>query len=155
MPQHRETRFLPYTQEQVFKVVHDVRAYPQFLPWCQATRVYDERAGCFTADVLIGYKVLRERYSSDVCHQGVESIDVHYRSGPFQKLTNTWRFEAAKGGCNVHFFIDFEFRGRLLQTLASALFHDVVRRMVTAFEARAHALYGGPATAAKGAASAV
>ena len=145
MPQHSETRILPYQPEQIFALVRDVRAYPQFLPWCQGARVYDERGDVFTADVLIGYKMIREKYTSRVHCTVPSRIVVEYLNGPFQYLRNTWDFvPLAGGGCEVCFFIDFEFRSALLRRVASAVFHEVVRRMVSAFEARAHVLYGTP-----------
>lgn len=145
MPQHSETRILPYRPEQIFALVRDVRAYPQFLPWCQGARVYDERGDVFTADVLIGYKMIREKYTSRVHCTAPSRIMVEYLTGPFQHLRNTWDFiPLASGACEVRFFIDFEFRSALLRRVASAVFHEVVRRMVSAFEARAHTLYGQP-----------
>jgi coenzyme Q-binding protein COQ10 len=146
MPQHTETRILPYTPQQIFALVRDVRAYPQFLPWCQGARVYHEQGDAFTADVLIGYKMIREKYTSRVHCTPFSQILVEYLNGPFQHLRNTWDFiPLADGHCEVRFFIDFEFRSALLRRVASALFHEVVRRMVSAFEARAHALYGSDA----------
>lgn len=145
MPQHSEVRILPYTPAQIFALVQDVRAYPQFLPWCQGARVYNEQDGVFTADVLIGYKMIREKYTSRVHCEHPSRIMVEYLSGPFNHLRNTWDFISLEGGhCEVKFFIDFEFRSALLRRVASVLFHEVVRRMVSAFEARAHALYGAP-----------
>lgn len=146
MPQHSEIRILPYAPAQIFALVRDVRAYPQFLPWCQGARVYHEQGDVFTADVLIGYKMIREKYTSRVHCTPSSRIAVEYLNGPFQHLRNTWDFMPLDcGHCEVRFFIDFEFRSALLRRVASALFHEVVRRMVSAFEARAHALYGSRA----------
>lgn len=146
MPQHTETRILPYTPQQVFDLVLDVAAYPRFLPWCQGSRIYDRTGDAFTADVLIGYKMIREKYTSRVHHRAPEQVRVEYLSGPFQHLQNTWDFVALPDGtCEVRFLIDFEFRNPVLRRLASAVFFEVVRRMVGAFETRAHQLYGGRA----------
>jgi coenzyme Q-binding protein COQ10 len=143
MPQHSEVRILPYTPEQIFALVRDVRAYPQFLPWCQGTRIYHEQGDVFTADVLIGYKMIREKYTSRVHCEHPRRITVEYLSGPFHHLRNTWEFVPLAGNaCEVRFFIDFEFRSALLRRVASAVFFEVVRRMVSAFEVRAHVLYG-------------
>jgi coenzyme Q-binding protein COQ10 len=149
MPQHSETRTLPYTAQQMFDLVRDVGAYPQFLPWCQGSRIYSVQENAFTADVLIGYKMIREKYISRVhCHEP-DRITVEYLSGPFRYLRNTWEFRPsdADNQCDVRFFIEFEFKSALLHRLATSVFHEVVRRMVGAFEARAHVLYGTPSAA--------
>jgi coenzyme Q-binding protein COQ10 len=145
MPVHRETRAFPYTPAQVFDLVADVERYPEFLPWCVGCRIKTrESPGCFTADLAVGFKMVRERFTSRVTIERPNTITVAYLDGPFRHLTNTWTFRPAAGGTGteVDFFLDFEFRSRLLQTLIGALFEEAVRRMVGAFEARAHRLYG-------------
>jgi len=141
MPRHQEQRLLPYPHDTVLAIVRDVARYPEFLPWCVGARVYDVRDDSFTADLLIGYKIIREKYTSRVHVSAPDSVRIEYLSGPFQRLENIWHFsEPAPGQCLVDFTIDFEFRNKMLQKLASQLFLDVVRKMVGAFEARAKAL---------------
>ena len=143
MPRHTEKRHLPYTPQQLFDLVADVDRYPAFLPWCVGSRVYQKTPHQFTADVLIGYKILREKYTCIVHLDAPQRVYVHYVSGPFSRLDNTWTFQdAGDGTCILHFDIDFMFKGLMLQTLATSLFHEVLRRMVQAFEQRAEALYG-------------
>ncbi len=144
MPEHRETRILPYTPEQMFALVADVEKYPQFLPWCVACRITGHPSPTeFTADLAVGFKMVREQFSSQVVLMPTERIEVRYVKGPFQHLRNEWTFRPApNGGCEVEFFLTFEFRSALLQTLIGALFEEAVRRMVAAFEARAKRLYG-------------
>lgn len=137
MSRHEESRVLPYSVPAVFDVVADVERYPEFLPWCLASRVYDCGEDSFTADLVIGYKVLRESYTSRVHLVPNQSVRIEYLSGPFKHLENTWSFCATpEGGCRVDFCIDFEFRSRLLQHLASGLFTEIVHAMVQAFENR-------------------
>ena len=146
MPEHRETRVLPYTPEQMFALVADVEKYPQFLPWCVACRITSRpTATDFTADLAVGFKMVREQFSSEVVLTPTERIEVRYIKGPFQHLRNEWTFRPAPQGCEVEFYLTFEFRSALLQTLIGALFEEAVRRMVAAFEARARKLYGVPA----------
>ncbi|MEQ8698433.1 MAG: type II toxin-antitoxin system RatA family toxin [Bauldia litoralis] len=143
MPKHRETRTLPYSPEQMFDLVADVERYPEFLPWVVGARV-DRRAdsNAFQADLLVGFKMIRERYTSQVELDRPNRIDVTYTRGPFRYLENHWQFEPHPEGCRIDFYLDFEFRSRLLQRIMGSLFHEAVKKMVSAFEARARRLYG-------------
>jgi len=143
MPTHAEKRALPYRPDQMFSLVADVESYPEFLPWCTATRIRRrESADAFTADMVIGYKAFRERFTSNVRLGRPDRIDVSYSEGPFKYLNNHWVFEADEdNGCLIDFYVDFEFRSRFLQKAVAKLFNEAVQRMVTAFEKRAKALY--------------
>jgi coenzyme Q-binding protein COQ10 len=142
MPIHREKKFLPYTPEQMFALVADVERYPEFLPWCLACRIrQQETPTTFIADLQVGFKMVREQFTSRVTLDPPKAITVTYLSGPFQHLSNEWKFTAAPQGTAVDFFLTFEFRSRLLQTLIGVLFEEAVHRMVSAFEARAAKLY--------------
>jgi len=143
MPTHAERRRLPYSAEQLFDLVADVRRYPEFLPWCVGVRIRERTDKLLVADLLIGFKMVRERFSSRVVLDRPRRIDVTYSEGPFRYLNNHWIFiPEPDGGCTIDFFVDFEFRSRLLQRLIEVLFNEAVRRMVSAFEARARVLYG-------------
>ncbi len=144
MPVHQETRHLPYTPEQVYDLVADVERYPEFLPWCVACRIKTrETPTRFIADLAVGFKMVREQFTSRITLAPKTAITVDYLSGPFEHLRNTWGFKAAPGGgCEVDFFLTFEFRSKLLQAVIGALFEEAVHRMVSAFEARAAKLYG-------------
>lgn len=143
MPTHAEKRFLPYTPAQMFRLVADIEKYPQFLPWCLAARIRRRDGDVLLADLMIGFKMIRERFASRVTLRESESIDVVYaEEGPFHYLNNHWRFSPAEGGCWIDFHVDFEFRSRMLQKIIGALFSEATRRMVAAFEARAQQLYG-------------
>jgi coenzyme Q-binding protein COQ10 len=143
MPTHAEQRILPYTPEQLFDLVADVERYPEFLPWCLGARVRKREGDTITADLLIGFRMVRERFTSKVTLERPGRIDVAYSEGPFRYLNNHWLFEKMPdGGCRIDFFVDFEFRSALLQKIIGVLFNEAVRRMVAAFEARARQLYG-------------
>lgn len=146
MPTHAERRKLDYTPDQLFDLVADVDKYPEFLPWCRAARIRRREENLLVADLVIGFKMFRERFTSHVkLDRENKRIDVAYSEGPFRYLNNHWVFEpAADGGCVIDFFVDFEFRSTILQKAISLLFNEAVRRMVRAFEARALALYGPP-----------
>ena len=143
MPTHREKRFLPYSPEQIFDLVADVERYPEFLPWCVGARISKRDERTITADLMIGFKMIRERYTSKVRLDRPGRIDVDYgNDGPFRHLENHWQFAKADGGCEIDFYLDFEFRSRMLQRLIGVLFQEAVKRMVAAFEGRAKVLYG-------------
>lgn len=143
MPTHRETRILPYTPEQIYNLVADVERYPEFLPWCVACRITRrESPTSFTAELAVGFNMVREKFLSRVTLFPTHAITVTYLSGPFAHLTNEWKFEPSEGGTAVSFHLSFEFKSRLLQALIGVLFEEAVHRMVSAFEERAKKLYG-------------
>ena len=152
MPMHAEQKVLPYTPEQMYRLVADVERYPEFLPWCMASRIRRREGNVLYADLVIGFKMVRERFTSRVeLNEPACRIDVQYTEGPFQYLNNHWIFRPHEKGCCVDFFVDFEFRSKMLQKIMGLLFNEAVRRMVQAFETRANQLYGGatPASTAR------
>jgi coenzyme Q-binding protein COQ10 len=144
MPTHAEERVLPYTPEQLFALVADIERYPEFLPWCAGARIRERGPNLVVADLIIGFRMVRERFTSRVSLEPPQRIDVAYAEGPFRHLNNHWSFSPDPGGCRLGFFVDFEFKSRLLQRLIEVLFSEAVRRMVGAFERRARDLYGAP-----------
>jgi coenzyme Q-binding protein COQ10 len=143
MPTHAEKRRLPYRPDQMFDLVAGVDRYPEFLPWCKAARITKREGDVLHADLVIAFKVFRERFTSKVTLHPKILIDVEYINGPFRYLNNHWRFlPAPEGGCIIDFYVDFEFRSRILQNLIGLLFNEAVSRMVGAFETRAQQLYG-------------
>src|SRR3990170_3764775 len=124
MPGIRETRILPYSAEQMFDLVADVARYPEFLPWVIATRVKSGTDTEMVADMLVGFKALRD-------------------------LDNVWHFRAlGQGGCELDFCVDFTFKNRMFEMLAGQYFDRAFRKMVAAFETRAHELYGNKSSSA-------
>ena len=142
MPKHSETRHLPYTAEQMFDLVADVRRYPEFLPWVSAMRVRQDGESETVADMIVGFKGLRETFTSRVEKSRPERISVEYVDGPLKYLRNDWRFRPEPGGCAVDFAVDFAFKNRVFEMLAGQVFGTALRRMIGAFETRAAALYG-------------
>jgi coenzyme Q-binding protein COQ10 len=144
MPTHAEQRVLPYTPDQLFALVADIERYPEFLPWCVGARIKERQPDLIVADLVIGFRMFRERFTSRVSLDRPRRIDVTYADGPFRYLNNHWTFTRDPGGCRVGFFVDFEFKSRILQKVIEVLFTEAVRRMVGAFERRARDLYGAP-----------
>ena len=143
MPTHAEKRVLPYSKEQLFNLVAQVDKYPEFLPWCLGCRVKSRTDEEVVADMIIGFKVFREGFTSRVHPNKPDRVDVKYENGPFKYLENHWTFnDMGDGKTEIDFYVDFEFRSRILQAAIGAVFNEAVRRMISAFEQRAHDLYG-------------
>lgn len=152
MPIHAEQRTLPYSPQQLYSLVADIEKYPEFLPWCVGARIRERRGHVLFADMVVGFKMIREKFTSKVTltppgEAGPEGrIDVSYVDGPMRHMQNRWIFiPNDDGSTTIDFYVDFEFQSKLLQKLIGALFHEAVRRMVAAFDARAKTLYGNHA----------
>ena len=144
MPTHAERQIVPFTCEQLFDLVADVGSYPRFLPWCMAARVRSRTETELVADLTIGFGPFREKFSSRVALDRPNRVMVTYENGPFRYLNNQWNFVPHGSGSEVDFFVDFEFRSRILQAAIGVVFNEAVRRMVNAFLKRARDVYGPP-----------
>lgn len=150
MPQHKDSRILPYTADQMYALVADIERYPEFLPWNTAARIRARRPGpepdseLVEADLVISFKVFRERFGSRVTLWPQQKrIDTEYLDGPFKYLKSGWSFaDLPHGSCKVDFFVDFEFRNAILGKVIGVVFGEAMSRIVRAFEDRARALYG-------------
>ena len=148
MPIHEEHRTLPHGAQEMFDLVADVASYPKFLPWTAAARIRSRRpfdgGEVMEADLVISFKVFRERFGSRVTLWPERLvIDTEYIDGPFRHMKSQWRFTPREaGGCEVHFSVDFEFRNAILQRLIGVVFNEAMQRIVRAFETRARELYG-------------
>ncbi|HKX78759.1 MAG TPA: type II toxin-antitoxin system RatA family toxin [Novosphingobium sp.] len=153
MPGIHEFRRLPYSAERMFDLVADVGRYHEFLPWVVATRIKSDSEGEMIADMLVGFKALREKFTSRVEKRRPEEIRVHYVDGPLKDLDNRWVFHAlGPDECEIEFDVDFTFRNALFEKLAGQYFDRAFRKMVTAFEDRARDLYGNSSSSATSAA---
>lgn len=143
MPTHAEKRQMNYTPQQLFDMVADIESYPQFLPWCTAARIRKREGDVVWADLMIGFKLVRERFTSRVEMVRPDRINVTYSDGPFKYLNNHWVFEPLPDGSTlIDFYVDFEFHSKVLQKIIGALFNEAVKLMVSAFQKRAAQLYG-------------
>src|SRR6056300_1843812 len=139
---YKESRVINHTPNNLSKLVSDVSNYPEFLPWCLGARIKNQDDNSFEADLIIGFKIYKEIYSSKIFLDNKnKKIDVKYKDGPFEHLENYWIFKKDKNGCKVEFMVDFKFKSNFLQTIMETLFSEAVRRMVKAFETRANELY--------------
>jgi coenzyme Q-binding protein COQ10 len=152
MPGIREVRRLPYSAEQMYDLVADVGRYAEFLPWVVATRVRSDSDNEMVADMLVGFKALREKFTSRVIKDRPRRIEVIYVDGPMRDLDNVWDFRPVENGCEVEFMVDFTFRNAMFEKLAGQYFDRAFRKMVNAFEERADQLYGSSNSSATSAA---
>jgi coenzyme Q-binding protein COQ10 len=149
MPQFDTVKRVSHPPDEMFALVADVERYPEFVPLCErlSVRSRKERDGraVLVADMTVGYKAIRETFTSQVHLKPDEmAIDVSYLDGPFRYLSNRWRFEPAGNGCDVHFHIDYEFKSRILGAMMGAMFDRAFRMFTNAFEKRADVVYGRP-----------
>ncbi|PRD42220.1 ubiquinone-binding protein [Phyllobacterium phragmitis] len=149
MPQFTTIRQVRHRAEEMFALVADVEKYPEFLPMCEALTVRSRKErGARTllvADMTVGYKLIRETFTSQVFLNPEENIiDVKYINGPFRYLDNRWAFRPIGDGssCEIEFFIDYEFKSRTLSLLMGTMFDIAFRKFSEAFERRADAIYG-------------
>ena len=153
MPGIREVRRLPHSAEQMFALVADVGRYHEFLPWVVAARIRSDSEHEMVADLVVGFKSLREKFTSKVHKHHPDRIEVIYLDGPMRDLDNVWTFiPLPGGGCEVDFHVEFTFRNAMFEALAGQYFDRAFRRMVTAFEKRADKLYGSSSSSATSAA---
>lgn len=147
MPAFETTRRVPFTPQQMFVLVADVERYPEFVPLCEGLRIKDRmrsgNAEVLVADMVVGYKAIRETFTSRVTLQpDTPLVKAEAVEGPFRFLENRWTFHPVAGGCEIHFYISYEIRSVMLKILAGAVLEQAFRRFAEAFEARARQIYG-------------
>ena len=153
MPSFRSTQSVRHSPVQMFDLVADVERYPEFLPLCESLRVLrrsqsGEGVETLVATMSVGYKAIRETFTTRVTLDRPRlRILVEYVDGPFKYLENRWSFKPSGSGCDVEFFISYEFRSLALGLLMGSVFDKAFRRFVGAFQERADAIYGRPAVA--------
>ncbi|RCS24310.1 type II toxin-antitoxin system RatA family toxin [Phyllobacterium salinisoli] len=149
MPQFTTIRQVRHRAEEMFALVADVEKYPEFLPMCEALTVRSRKERdartLLVADMTVGYKLIRETFTSQVFLNPEENIiDVKYINGPFRYLDNRWAFRPIGDGasCEIEFYIDYEFKSRTLGLLMGTMFDLAFRKFTEAFERRADTIYG-------------
>ena len=150
MHRHVVTRVLPYAPEQLFALVGDVEAYPQFVPWITAMRTWNGRADAqvstVDAEAQVGFSFLREKFATRVRRDAAaHTVDVSLLYGPFKRLSNQWRFLPHETGTTVEFVIDFAFKSRMLDAMLAANIDKAAAKLIGCFEDRARVIYGSKA----------
>ena len=142
MKKHHEKRFVNHSPKQMFDLVSNVKKYPDFLPWCLGSRILNNDGDVLIADLIIGFQIYREKFRSKVVlNKNKNIIEVFYEDGPFKHLSNKWEFKKFNKGCEINFYLEFEFKNIFFQTIMEKLFSEAVKRMVEAFEKRAENVY--------------
>ncbi len=141
MPSHAEHKLLPYSPDQLFDVVADVKNYPRFIPWCQGARIRESGPNLIVADLDIGFGPFHESFTSHVDLERPSRVLVRSVNGPLEHLSNQWVFTPSGQATRIDFSVDFQFKSHLLDHVANKMFHEASLRMMSAFETRAHGLY--------------
>ena len=147
MPEFKTTRHVSHSADRMFDLVADVERYPEFLPLCEALTVRSSREKdgktLLITDMTVGYKGIRESFTTQVLlNQAERKIDVSYVDGPFRFLDNRWRFEPeGEGACAIQFYINYEFKNRILGAMMGSMFDRAFRKFAEAFEKRADEIY--------------
>ncbi|MBF0139864.1 MAG: type II toxin-antitoxin system RatA family toxin [Magnetococcales bacterium] len=142
MPRIRVSETLPFSPKQIYDLVVDVEQYPQFLPWCVKSRVWDQQANQFMAELTVSFKGIRESFQTLDIVIPEKKVEINLKSGPFQYLVSTWMFSGDATITKVEFFIDFKFDSRMKEMIMGPVFSQVSKQMISAFRKRAVALYG-------------
>ncbi|ATU91653.1 type II toxin-antitoxin system RatA family toxin [Phyllobacterium zundukense] len=149
MPKFETIRPVVHRAEQMFDLVADVESYPQFLPMCESLKVRSRKEShgktLLIADMTVGYKLIRETFTSQVLLKPEEKVILtKYIDGPFRYLDNRWQFvpDVNPEHSTVKFYIDYEFKSRTLGFLMGSMFDIAFRKFTEAFEKRADAIYG-------------
>jgi coenzyme Q-binding protein COQ10 len=142
MPKHAEHKVLPYTADQLFDIVANVKDYPRFIPWCQAAHVRQAEEKLIVAELEIGFGPFRESFTSHVDLDRPREVMVRSVDGPLEHLSNQWVFTPTGQATRIDFAVDFQFKSHMLDHVANGMFHEASLRMMGAFEDRAHSLYG-------------
>jgi coenzyme Q-binding protein COQ10 len=148
MPTFRTTRSVKHTPAQMFALVADVERYPEFLPLCEDLKVMrrvqsGEGIESLVATMSVGYKAIRETFTTRVTLDDPRlKITVEYVDGPFKYLENRWTFRETPTGCDVEFYINYEFKSFALGLLMGSVFEKGFRKFTEAFEERADEVYG-------------
>jgi ribosome-associated toxin RatA of RatAB toxin-antitoxin module len=134
---------IEYSAAQMYALVEDVAAYPEFLPWCGGTEILKKEAGITRAAIVIDYRGIKQRFSTENRASPPQLIEMSLVDGPFRQLDGRWRFKAlGDDACKIEFRLHYEFSSKLLEKLVGPVFHFIASTFVDAFVKRARQLYG-------------
>ena len=142
MVKYSVTKRLNHSNTQMFDLISDVGKYPDFLPWCISTNIYNQSNDIFYSDMEIGFKLIKESFTSKVTVIESKKVYSEAISGPFKKMNNIWEIDyVSDKECEINLSIEFEFKSFLLQNIIGKLFENASKKMIIAFEERADILY--------------
>ena len=144
MPVVNKSAIVPYSTEQMFALVSDVLSYPEFLPWCSATRLLSRSETELCGELEVSRVGVHQIFSTCNRLYPFERIDLSLREGPFKKLHGSWRFKPlGQAACKVELLLEFEFSGKLINVAFGKVFGHIANTMVSAFCKRANEVYRG------------
>ena len=134
---------IEYSAAQMYALVEDVAAYPEFLPWCGGTEILKKEDGITRAAIIIDFRGIKQRFSTQNRASPAQLIEMTLVDGPFRQLDGSWRFKAlGDDACKIEFRLHYEFSSKLLEKLVGPVFHFIASTLVDAFVKRARQLYG-------------
>jgi len=139
----QKSALVPYTPAQMFALVDDIEAYPEFLPWCKSARVLSRTEDEVRATLELSKGGVEKAFTTCNRNQKNKMIEMRLVEGPFKRLEGFWRFDAlGDAGCKVTLDLEFEFAGRMLAMVVGPVFSQVANSLVDSFQKRAVAVYG-------------
>lgn len=145
MPTINRSAIVPYSPEQMFALVDNVKAYPEFLPWCHSSHEHQRSEDLVRATVELAKGKVRKSFTTQNRLHRAKIIEMKLVDGPFKHLDGFWRFHPLKDGeaCKVELDLAFEFSNRIIAMAIGPVFTTVANSLVDAFVDRANDLYGG------------
>lgn len=132
-----------YSATQMYALVENVAAYPEFLPWCGGTEILTKEGDITRAAIIIDFRGIKQRFSTENRANPPQLIEMSLVDGPFRQLDGSWRFKAlGDDACKIEFRLHYEFSSKLLEKLVGPVFHFIASTFVDAFVKRAQQLYG-------------
>ena len=135
-----------YSAEEMYALVTDVAKYPQFLPWCDKSRVIEQDEAGMTAEVGLSFGGLHKSFTTRNTHVPGREVQLKLVEGPFSNLDGLWKFnpvgEAGERACRVELDLSYGFSNFALQALVGPVFDKIASSLVEAFVKRAEQVYG-------------
>lgn len=139
----QKSALVPYTPAEMYDLVADIEAYPEFLPWCSGARVEDKSEDDVTATIDIHKAGVEKSFTTHNRHQVKKMIEMRLVEGPFQRLDGYWRFDPlGDSACKVSLDLEFEFASRMLSMVVGPIFNQIANTLVDSFHRRAVDVYG-------------
>ena len=134
---------VPYTPGEMFALVSDIESYPQFLPWCQGTRILSRDIDEVRASIEFAVRGVTRSFTTRNRHQVNKMIEMHLVDGPFSRLDGFWRFDPlGEEGSKIALFLEYDFANRMLGLVVGPVFGQIANTLVDAFQQRAVENYG-------------
>ena len=143
MAQVSRSALLMYSAQEMYQLVNDVNAYPEFLPGCSETSVLSDSPELMEASVKVSKAGISQTFVTENTLVTDKSITMNLVKGPFKHLTGGWTFtELDEHACKVSLDLQFEFSSKIVELAFGRVFHELVGSMVKSFSTRAKTVYG-------------